>query len=213
MAKKSHQDRQAVIYLRVARVQEGSSQAVTAQREACQRIAERHGLAVIREYADLGRPARLEEQPELHNLLSSLAVRRDAAYVIVWDYTRLSRDLATLNEVIDQLRAYGVQVVTLTGVEVAERFIQSGGILGASFESSDRDTTSGLFSLALIKAIFEGLSDHQSLAVTALLPNGETTSGTVTGIGSRLGVQTKDGKLIEDVRAEWIVRCTTQTNE
>src|SRR5579871_5218624 len=160
----------AVVYIRSARAPEGSDQAIAAQREACHRIAERHGLTIIREYADLGRAAHLEQQTELRNLLSTLATQRDAAYLIVWDYTRLSRNLTVLNQLIEQCRTYGAQVVTLTGVEVAQRFMVSGGLPDDARESPDRSTP-GLFPLSLIQAAFSGLSPRESLVVTAILPS------------------------------------------
>lgn len=200
----------AVIYLRVAHADEGSEQAVAAQREACHRIAERHGLTIIREYSDLGRPAHLEEQTELRNLLATLEAQRDAAYVVVWDYTRLSRNLKTLNELIEHIRNFGAEVVTLTGVEVAERFIQSGGLFE---ESTARTAPAGLFSLKQIRTAFDQLAEGQDLIVTALLPTGETISGTVVGVGSRLSIRMADNKVSDDIRAEWAVRLSTQTSE
>jgi hypothetical protein len=41
--------------------------------------------------------------------------------------------------------------------------------------------------------------------VTALLPNGDTVHGSITGIGSRLGIHTTHGHLVEDVQAECVV--------
>jgi len=209
MTEKQRRNQQAVVYVRVARTDEISEQVVDAQREACRRIAERHGLSIIREYADLGRPAHFDEQTELRSLLSTLATRRDAAYVVVWDYTRLSRNLRTLDDILDRIRDCGAQVVTLQGVEAAERFIQGIGFLDEPLGSEEHPPPS-LYSLELLRATFRGLAERESLVVTALLPNGETVSGAVIGIGSRLGIQTTDGQLLEDIRPEWIVHCTTQ---
>jgi DNA invertase Pin-like site-specific DNA recombinase len=119
MDQESIRERRAVLYLRVANLDEDSKQAVAAQRVACHRIAVQRGLTVIREYADLGRPARLERQPQLRRLLTELAAHRDAAFVVVWDYTRLSRDLAELDDIIYRIRTCNAEVITLTGVEAS----------------------------------------------------------------------------------------------
>jgi Resolvase, N terminal domain len=209
MPDRLNRHQQAVVYLRVAHGDEISERVVDAQREACRRIAGRHGLSIVREYADLGRPARLEEQAELRNLLSTLAVHRDAAYVVVWDYTRLSRNLRMLDDILDRIRDCGAQVVTLRGVEAAERFIQYLGLLDEPLSPEEKPPPV-LYPIGLLRATFQGLAERERLVVTALLPNGETVSGAVIGIGSRLGVQTADGQLLEDIRPEWIVHCTTQ---
>jgi DNA invertase Pin-like site-specific DNA recombinase len=113
----------AVAYLRIASPHAGDAAAIVHQREACRRIAAKHGLTIVREYADVGRPARLEQQGELQRLLGDLAALRDAASVVVWDYARLARDMAQLDEIISQLRVRGAEVVTMTGVEAAQRFV------------------------------------------------------------------------------------------
>jgi SepF-like predicted cell division protein (DUF552 family) len=208
MDEKSDREQQAVIYIRVARVREDSDQAAITQREACQRIAERHGLTVIREYADLGIPARLEQQTELRQLLDHLAIQCDAAYVVVWDHTRLSRDLRTLDDIVERIRVCGAQVITLTGVESAERFTQGGSLLEA-LASSEEHPPPALYPLGLLRAALRGLAANQSLAVSAILPTGETIHGTVIGTGSRLSINATDGRLIEDVKPEWVTHCGT----
>jgi hypothetical protein len=213
MTEKSNRHRQAVVYVRVAHAPGDSNEATTAQRETCRRIAERHGLNIIREYADPGRPARFEQQSELRQLLDHLTIWQDVAHVIVADYTRLSRNLRVLDDILERIQACGAQVVTLSGVEVAERFTKNSSMLEVVAEPFSHITPAGLFPLALIRAAFHGLATRQNLIVTTRLPSGETVKGIVIGVGSRLGIHTTDGTLIEDVRAEWIVRCDAQTND
>jgi DNA invertase Pin-like site-specific DNA recombinase len=122
MEVEDQRERQAVIYLRVARAYPDDAQAILHQREGCQRIAAEHGLAIIREYADVRRPALLALQAELRRLLDELAERRDAAFVIVWNYARLGRSMAQLDEVTSRIRACDAGIVTITGVETVERF-------------------------------------------------------------------------------------------
>ena len=111
---------QAVLYLRT-----GSADAnVDLQRKACLRIAELYEIAIIREYADLGRPARFEQQTELQHLLDELWHQRDAAFVVAWDYARLGRDMTQLNDVIRRIHGCGAEVATLTGMRAAQRYIE-----------------------------------------------------------------------------------------
>jgi DNA invertase Pin-like site-specific DNA recombinase len=118
-----NRDSRAVMYLRVAPRHLRDTEAISHQREACQRIAAKRGLCVVREYIDLGTPALLERQTALQRLLADLSEHRDAAHVVIWDYARLAQDMTQLDEIISQLRVQGADVVTMTGVEVAERFI------------------------------------------------------------------------------------------
>jgi DNA invertase Pin-like site-specific DNA recombinase len=118
------------MYLRVASAREEDQGAIDRQREGCMRIAERHGLTIVREYADAGRSARLNQQIELLHLLSDLSEKRDVEAIIVWDYARLGRSMEQLEQVIHHIHACGAEIVTITGVEAAERFVQEHGLSG-----------------------------------------------------------------------------------
>jgi DNA invertase Pin-like site-specific DNA recombinase len=96
--------------------------AITAQQAACEQIAQRYGVTIVREYIDRGRPARLAQQTELQRLLADLEQLGDAAYVVVSDYARLGRDAQGLDSVIRHIQACRAEVATITGVETAERF-------------------------------------------------------------------------------------------
>ena len=115
---------QAIVYLRVASARRQDTGVIERQRAGCLRIAAKYGLTVVREYADLGRSARFDQQLGLQHLLDDLAQHRDIPYVVVWNYARLARDMTQLETVIRHIRSYDAQVVTPTGVEVAERFLQ-----------------------------------------------------------------------------------------
>lgn len=79
-------------------------------------------MTIVREYIDIGKPARLTEQIELQHLLAALQHQRDTAYVVVSDYARLGRDLQSLNAVIQRIQDCGAEIATITGMEAAERF-------------------------------------------------------------------------------------------
>lgn len=115
----------AVMYLRTARTKDDPHDAIAAQRAACEHIAARHGATIVREYVDDGKPARLTQQTELQHLLADLEQFNDAAYVVVWDYARLGRDLQSLDDVIHRIQACGAEVATTTGVETVERFTRT----------------------------------------------------------------------------------------
>jgi hypothetical protein len=109
----------AVIYLRSC-----GNELDPRQYDECLRIAERSNLTVLRVYRDVGTPARLERQSDLQRLISDLAQLRDTRYVIVWHYSRIGQDSAQLNEVSARLHACDAEVLTITGVETAARFVR-----------------------------------------------------------------------------------------
>ncbi|MDQ3404794.1 MAG: recombinase family protein [Actinomycetota bacterium] len=123
MTNRSSEQRYAVTYLRVGSGNTQDQWAVVHQREACQRIADKHGLTIVQEYADIGCSAKRHQQTELKRLLDDLTEQRAVTAVIVWDYARLARDLVQLEAVIAELRIRGLEVVTMTGVEVAQRLV------------------------------------------------------------------------------------------
>ena len=202
----------AVMYLRLASAQVISGNAIDVQRAICGQIAKRYSAAIVREYIDLGKPARLEQQTGLSRLLADLNARRDAAFVVVSDYARLARDLKSLDDIIERIEACGAKVVTLTGVEVAERFIQ-GGLADQRTERPNLVAPPVRYSLALLRAVRRGLGLHQTLVVVAALPSGEAVHGQIAGIGSRLGITTADGRLIENVRADWVISVEVRESE
>lgn len=117
MNEDSNRTQSTVIYVRVASARDEDVQTVARQRDSCERIAATHGLTVLRVYVDAGQPARFAQQQELQQLLADLEAKHDAAFVVVWDYTRLARDMTQLAMVIDRLRVCGAQVATITGVD------------------------------------------------------------------------------------------------
>lgn len=119
MTTETERVQQAVLYLRTDAM--GS---VDLQRSGCQRITELYGIAIIREYVDLDRPARFERQTKLQQLLDDLEERRDAAFVVIYDYARIARDMNQLNEVIRRIHGCGAEIATFTGMHAAHRYIE-----------------------------------------------------------------------------------------
>lgn len=103
----------AVVYMRVARDKgPRTAHLIATQREACQRIAAKQGLAVVREYFDVGRPARLEEQLELLQLIADLEQKRDAAFVVTWDYGCLAHSTAQITYLKYRLQSCAASITT-----------------------------------------------------------------------------------------------------
>jgi hypothetical protein len=71
-------------------------------------------------------------------------------------------------------------------------------------------STPETYPLSLLQAAWRGLEPKQQLAVTVMLPTGEIITGHIAGIGARLGIQTCEGRLVEDVQPEWVVHCDLQ---
>jgi hypothetical protein len=66
------------------------------------------------------------------------------------------------------------------------------------------------YTLETLHAMQRGLLKGQTLRVTARDANGYVFSGTVSGMGGRIGINADDGKLIEDIKAEWIMSATVR---
>ncbi|MEA5366444.1 recombinase family protein [Amycolatopsis sp., V23-08] len=112
----------AVMYLRVGSAHSEDQKILDLQRQGCRQIAAKHGLQIIREYADIGRPAVLERQTALLQLLENLARQHDAAYVVTWHYSRVGKTMDQIDDVERRLRDVESSIVTLTGVETVKRF-------------------------------------------------------------------------------------------
>ncbi|MEV5717320.1 recombinase family protein [Amycolatopsis mediterranei] len=125
MPGKLERQRCAVMYLRIASSRTEDATTLDLQRDDCKRIAEKYGLQIVREYADAGVPAVLDRQTSLQHLLEDLARQRDAAYVVMWDYSRIGRTMDQLDEVVRRLADAGATIATITGVETVDRFLQN----------------------------------------------------------------------------------------
>jgi DNA invertase Pin-like site-specific DNA recombinase len=113
------------MYLRIASGRPEDAKTLDLQRDGCKRIAKRYGLQIVREYVDAGVPAVLDQQTALQHLIEDLARQRDAAYVVMWDYSRIGWSMDQLDEVVRRLADAGATIATITGVETVERFLQS----------------------------------------------------------------------------------------
>lgn len=109
----------AVVYLRVSTVEQAKRGAepegysIPAQREACQREAERLEAEITAEFVDRGASARSADRPQLKALLAHLQ-EHSVRYVIVHKIDRLARNLADHVEITLAIREAGAELVSVT---------------------------------------------------------------------------------------------------
>ncbi|THV27704.1 recombinase family protein [Glycomyces paridis] len=103
----------AVLYFRAAKDPDGRS--IARQEEACRRFAREHGLEPFAEFTDLGRSVGLDYRPPgFQRMLESL-VEDAIAAVVVYDDSRLSRNLIGFQRFRDAVCERGARLYTVTG--------------------------------------------------------------------------------------------------
>jgi DNA invertase Pin-like site-specific DNA recombinase len=102
----------AVAYLRVAsNHQQDQDIAVPAQREVCQREADKIGVVIVSEFVDLGASGNASDRPGLRRLLSYITTR-PIKYLIVRDASRLSRNRRDDAAIRQAAKRAGVTIVS-----------------------------------------------------------------------------------------------------
>lgn len=107
--------RKAVIYLSTASVALEGEEAISRQREACERMAHQLGVEVARVYADRGHSGGFRNRPGLRAMLSGIAEEADIGWVIVDSLKVLSRSVAKNYGIQLALERLGVAIVTSYG--------------------------------------------------------------------------------------------------
>lgn len=106
----------AVLYTRVStdeQAEHGTS--LAGQLEACQRVAAQHGADVVAHYPDAGvSGAHYATRAGLQMALADLETGK-ANMLIVYDVTRLSRDVEYLSAIVKRVRAAGARLVFNSG--------------------------------------------------------------------------------------------------
>lgn len=111
--------RHALIYVRVSTKEQAERDgdpegySIPAQREACQRKADSLGASVVEEFVDRGESARSADRPELQRMLHYVR-KHDVDYVIVHKVDRLARSRLDDVTITAELKAAGVQLVSVT---------------------------------------------------------------------------------------------------
>ncbi len=112
--------KRAVIYLRVSTSEQVKTDfdadglSIRAQREACGRMADQLGAAVVDEYVDRGESAKSAARPALQEMLKRLRAEADVDYVIVHKVDRLARSREDDIAIAVAIRQAGAQLVSAT---------------------------------------------------------------------------------------------------
>ncbi|MDA2914911.1 recombinase family protein, partial [Acidobacteriia bacterium AH_259_A11_L15] len=96
-----------------ARVSTATSQSPEMQLRDLQELAERRGFEVVREYVDQGFSGATDSRPALNDLLADARRGRFKA-VLVWRLDRLGRSLVHLVRLLEELRQFGVELVSFS---------------------------------------------------------------------------------------------------
>lgn len=86
---------------------------VEAQRDACQKIAERLGADVVEEYIEYGGTGKIERRPVVRQLLDRLRTDQDIDYLVVASLDRLARRRDDWAAISLELEAAHVELVTV----------------------------------------------------------------------------------------------------
>jgi site-specific DNA recombinase len=110
--------KRAAIYLRVstlkqARTDDADGYSLPAQQESCQRKAEQLNADVVEIYPDRGESAKTSERPQFQRMLARIRDVGDIDYVIVDKIDRFARNRRDDANLLFELRAAGVQLVSV----------------------------------------------------------------------------------------------------
>jgi site-specific DNA recombinase len=118
VATEAPQPKRAVLYLRVSTEEQADTDynaegySLPAQREACLRIADQFGAAVVGEYVDRGESAKSAKRSELQRMLKRLQEQGDVDLVIVHKVDRLARNRQDDVEIDLVIRSSGARLVS-----------------------------------------------------------------------------------------------------
>jgi site-specific DNA recombinase len=121
MNKPTGSEQRAILYLRAARrPQRERETTIEAQRYACERRASERGLEVVREYVDYGTGGWLDQGPGLRELLGDLKLRREADWVITYDYARMARTVLEHTYALWDIQAAGARLEIASASRTAQ---------------------------------------------------------------------------------------------
>src|SRR5215470_27728 len=100
----------AAIYARVSTTN-GQANGVEMQLRDLREMAERRGFQITREYCDAGVSGAKDSRPALDAMLAD-AKRGKFQVLLIWKLDRLGRSLANLVRLLEDFRAWGVELVS-----------------------------------------------------------------------------------------------------
>jgi len=118
------ENKKAAVYLRVAHADD---MAMEIQTETVMRFAKTEGYTVSGCYSDNGANGITLDRPEMNRLLSDIR-GGEIKTIIAKDISRLARDFILTTKFLDEMRKYGVTVITVHDGEVRpviENFINN----------------------------------------------------------------------------------------
>lgn len=109
------------IYCRLARADDDCGNGMEAQRQLVRDYAIQHGFTVYDEYIDNGASGITLERPALARLNEDIRARRVQA-VLIKDVARLFRDHFLLGEWLNEMRPYGLSVISAQDGDLENMF-------------------------------------------------------------------------------------------
>lgn len=180
--------RRAVVYLRVSTDQQLEGYGLEVQRAKCLELAASLGLEVVDVHADEGQSgsAPLEDRLGLADAVDDLKCGR-AEELIVYDLSRLSRELIAQEIVIDQLAKAGARIHSCDGTE--ERYLEG--------DPNAEDAHSRKF----VRQVFGAARSYEAALIRQRLARGRRAKRAAGGyIGGFVGygVLVADDRLVVD---------------
>jgi site-specific DNA recombinase len=147
----------AVIYCRVSTKEQTENLSLPTQRKACEGYCRKNGLTVEQVFVEMGESAKTANRTEFKKLLAYCRdYKSRIAFVVVYNVSRFSRDVATFHVISLQLHQLGIQLRSVT-----EAFDQSaaGKLMAtvlAAMAQHDNDARSDRTKAGMLAAIDAG---------------------------------------------------------
>ena len=113
----AHRQRlRAYCYLRLSVDKEsGDAQSIDAQRSAVHAYAKLHGIQIVEEFIDMGLSGQTDRRPEFRRMVEqATAATRAIDLVLIYDFSRLSRDMRLFSDTVRDLKDASVEVRSIT---------------------------------------------------------------------------------------------------
>ena len=133
--RKTEQGNGAVVYVRVSTDEQANGPLnLQNQEQRCRDYCKRMGIPIVQVFVDPGESARSIDRPAFQQMLAYCKMnRRDVAFVIVQDLSRLARNLQDQGQTFYELRRIGILVrsVNESSIDESPEGKMQAGIFGA----------------------------------------------------------------------------------
>ena len=103
--------KKTALYCRISTLNHGQS--VDMQLNDLRKLAEQRGFQVVKEYCDEGQSGSKSSRPALDAMLAD-AKRGKFQTLLIWKLDRLGRSTAHLIQLLEEFKAWGVELVSFT---------------------------------------------------------------------------------------------------